>query len=215
MSESSRHRVVRAPCPDLYRALVRQLRPLATAALTASLVVALLPARAADTSVSVTGAHRQVLTTSQATNLSPDGQTVVVSGKRYDETLGIYVALCVVTPKGTAPTPCGGGVDKTGTTGASEWVSSNPPPYGVGLAVPFTAGGGFKVNLKVGPIIGNFDCRKVACAIVTKADHLNEDNRAADVFIPVTFGKATASATPKATATKKPTTTKSTTTKKK
>ena len=28
------------------------------------------------------------------------------------------------------------------------------------------------------------------CAILTKADHLNEDNRAADVLIPVTFAPA-------------------------
>lgn len=210
MSESSRHRVVRDPCPDLYRALVRHLRPFAAAALVCSLVLAQTPAQAADTSVTVQGAHRQVLTTSQATNLSPDGQTVTVTGKRYDETVGIYIALCVLTPKGTAPTPCGGGIDKSGTTGASEWVSSNPPPYGIGLAIPFNAGGSFKVALKVGPIVNSFDCRKVACAIVTKADHLNEDNRTADVFIPVTFAKAT---TP--TVTKKPATPKSTTTKKK
>ena len=161
---------------------------LAVAATAALLVMpSLLPAQAATTAVTVKGASGQTLTVSQAKRLSPKGQFVVVSGRRYDETVGIYVALCVLPAKGGVPTPCGGGVDKTGTKGASEWVSSNPPPYGVGLAVPYGAAGTFKVRLKVGPVIGAFDCRKVTCGIVTKADHLNEDNRAADVIIPVTF----------------------------
>lgn len=150
----------------------------------------LLPAQAASTAVTVKGAGGQTLTVTQAKRLSPKGQFVTVTGRRYDETVGIYVALCVLPAKGGIPTPCGGGVDKSGSKGASEWVSSNPPPYGVGLAVPYGVAGTFKVRLKVGPIVGNFDCRKVKCAIVTKADHLNEDNRAADVLIPVTFAPA-------------------------
>ena len=160
----------------------------ATAALLS--MQSLLPAQAASTAVTVKGSGGQVLTASQAKRLSPKGQFVVVSGRRYDETVGIYVALCVLPAKGAIPTPCGGGIDKSGTKGASEWVSSNPPPYGVGLAVPFGVAGTFKVRLKVGPIVGSFDCRKVKCGIVTKADHLNEDNRSADVIIPVTFAPA-------------------------
>ena len=163
---------------------------IAAALLAALALPAAAPSTAATTKVTVTGAHGQILTASQAKNLSASGQTIVVSGKRYDETLGIYVAMCVLGPKGTSPTPCGGGIDKAGTGGASEWVSSNPPPYGVGLAVPFNVGGSFSIKLKVGPFIGSYDCRKVKCAILTKADHLNEDNRAADVFIPVTFAPA-------------------------
>lgn len=164
---------------------MRALRSLVSVILVTCLSVG--SATAAGTTVTVKGSGGQILTVSQARNLSASGQFVTVTGKRYDETLGIYVAMCVVTPKGTMPTPCGGGIDKAGTGGASEWVSSNPPPYGVGLAVPYSIGGGFKVKLKVGPFIGGYDCRKVKCAILTKADHLNEDNRSADVLIPVTF----------------------------
>jgi hypothetical protein len=35
--------------------------------------------------------------------------------------------------------------------------------------------------------IDEFDCTKVKCAIVTRADHTNPDYRKADVIIPVTF----------------------------
>lgn len=150
----------------------------------------LLPANAVTKVVTVKGANGQTLTTTQAKKLAAKGQFVTVTGRRYDETVGIYVALCVLPAGGGIPTPCGGGVDKTGAKGASEWVSSNPPPYGVGLAVPYGIGGSFKVKLKVGPIIGTFDCRKVKCGIITKADHLNEEDRTADVVIPVSFAPA-------------------------
>ena len=166
---------------------MHRFRSVTAALLGATLVLGTAPAHAATTVVTMKGSGGQTLTTSQAKNLSLSGQYVTVSGRRYDETVGIYVAMCVLNGAGKEPTPCGGGIDKSGTGGASEWVSSNPPPYGVGLAVPFSIGGSFKVRLKVGPFIGSFDCRKVKCAIVTKADHLNQDNRSADVFIPVTF----------------------------
>lgn len=149
-----------------------------------------LSAQAATNVVTVKGGNGQTLTVTQAKKLSAKGQTVTVTGRHYDETVGIYVALCVLPAKGGIPTPCGGGVDKSGTSGASEWVSSNPPPYGLGLAVPYSVGGSFKVRLKVGPIIGAFDCRKIKCGIITKADHLNEEDRSADVVIPVTFAPA-------------------------
>lgn len=36
-----------------------------------------------------------------------------------------------------------GGVNKAGIGDASFWISSNPPPYGVGLAEEFLPGGRF------------------------------------------------------------------------
>ena len=59
--------------------------------------------------------------------------------------------------------------------------------YGVGLAIPFGVDGKFRITLKVGPHIGKQDCRRVSCAIVTRADHTNSEFRGADVLIPVTF----------------------------
>jgi hypothetical protein len=169
---------------------VQQIRLIAAATLAMLLLPLAGSAAAVTTVVTVKGAHGQTFTVSQAKKLSVKGQSVTVSGRHYDETVGIYIALCVLPAKGGVPTPCGGGIDKTGTSGASQWVSSNPPPYGVGLAIPFSVGGTFKLKLKVGPIIGKFDCRKVKCGIITKADHLNEADRSADVVIPVTFAPA-------------------------
>jgi hypothetical protein len=112
---------------------------------------------------------------------------VTVTGKSFDETVGIYLAFCVIPKKGQLPTPCGGGVNKLGTGESSYWISSNPPPYGVGLAIPFTAGGRFVEKVMVTPKLGKFDCRKVRCAITVRSDHLHEGDRTHDMFIPVSF----------------------------
>ena len=142
------------------------------------------PARADD---SISDGTR-TLTVSQTAGLAESGQTVTVSGSGYDVSKGIYVALCVVTPKGVLPSPCGGGVDMEGDGGASIWISDNPPSYAAGLPRPYGPGGSFRVNFKVGPVIDKFnDCRAVRCAIVTKSDHTIYDDRSQDLQIPVTF----------------------------
>jgi len=89
--------------------------------------------------------------------------------------------------KGALPTPCGGGINKTGTGESSYWISSNPPPYGIGLAIPFTAGGRFSEKVQVTPTLGKFNCRKVKCAITVRSDHLHEGDRTHDIYIPITF----------------------------
>lgn len=134
----------------------------------------------------VMGSQGESLTLSQSKNIK-SGAKIVVTGQHYDETIGIYVAFCKVVPKGNLPTPCGGGADKTGAEGASQWISSNPPPYGAGLAKPYLAGGRFSVTVKVASKIGSIDCKKVKCAIYTRADHTRADDRSYDLYIPVTF----------------------------
>jgi hypothetical protein len=135
------------------------------------------------------GSFGQVLSVSQSKNLPAKGSWVTVTGSGYDERVGIYVTMCVRPAKGELPTPCGGGINKTGSSAASVWVSSNAPNYAVGLTKPFGIGGKFKVRLFLGPHIGKLDCRKIHCVIATRADHLQTSNRTADVFIPVTFSK--------------------------
>ena len=144
-------------------------------------------AHAKSTWLKVRGAAGQELSVLSPGPIPVSGTTLTVRGRAFDETVGIYVALCVLRGANKAPTPCGGGVDKTGSSHASVWVSSNPPPYGVGLATPFGIDGKFTVKLRVGPVIGKYDCRKVRCAVVTKADHTNPDFRGADVSVPLTF----------------------------
>ncbi len=144
---------------------------------------------------SVTSGPR-TLTVSKATGLNPDGDTVNVSGSGYDEAKGIYVALCIVPAAGQIPSPCGGGVNLTGSLGASFWISSNPPSYATNLAIPYGPGGSFSVSLTVGPVIDDaHDCRVIQCAIVTRSDHTRLSDRSQDVLVPISFA-APATATP-------------------
>jgi hypothetical protein len=112
-----------------------------------------------------------------------------VTGKGFDETIGIYLAYCIKPKKGEAPSPCGGGADISGTQGVSQWISSNAPTYGKGLAIPFTPGGRFSQTVTVTKKIGKFDCTKVTCAITVRSDHLHEGDRTHDLYIPIKFKK--------------------------
>lgn len=135
-----------------------------------------------------TGQHGEVLTVSKISGIK-SGETLTVSGKGFDTTVGIYVELCQIVPAGTLPQVCGGGVNMSGSGAASFWISSNPPSYGKHLAIPFKTGGTFSVALKVQPKIGKVDCRKRACAIYIRADHTRTQDRTHDIKIPITFSK--------------------------
>ena len=150
-------------------------------------VRAVSQARAAAGRAAVTGRKGQRLTVTPTRGLSPFGQTVKVSGRGCSELVGIYVGLCVMPRPGAKPTPCGGGVDQDGSSQASAWISSNPPPYGANLAKPYKRGGKFTVRIKVSPRIGSFDCRVVRCAVIARADHTRANDRTWDVAVPVTF----------------------------
>ena len=139
-----------------------------------SLLLALaLPQNSYAANKSVTGELGQTLTTS-ATSVA-NNSVITVTGKRFDESVGIYLAICVIPKSGLQPTPCGGGVNKAGVGEGSFWISSNPPPYGVGLAD------------RVAKKIGKFDCTKVKCAITVRADHLRSEDRSHDLYLPITF----------------------------
>jgi hypothetical protein len=112
---------------------------------------------------------------------------VTVTGRGFDETVGIYLAFCIVPKQGALPTPCGGGVNKSGADAGSFWISSNPPPYGVGLATEFLPGGRFVQKVAVSRKIGKFDCKKVKCAITVRADHIREGDRSHDIYLPIVF----------------------------
>jgi hypothetical protein len=122
---------------------------------------------------------------SVSATIAKSGSMINVSGNRFDETVGIYLAFCVVPKKGQLPTPCGGGVNKAGIGEASFWISSNPPPYAVGLTEEFLPGGRFSQKVQVSKKIGKFDCTKVKCAITVRADHLRGADRNYDMFIPM------------------------------
>ncbi|MFI6821638.1 hypothetical protein ACIBJE_11890 [Micromonospora sp. NPDC050187] len=141
------------------------------------------------------GPNGQRLSVSRTADLPRGGTTVTISGSGYDSTKGIYVAFCVDNGSGTAPSPCGGGADMGGTSGLSHWISSNPPSYGEGLAVPYGSGGTFRVQLRVSPKIGDVDCTVRRCVVSTRNDHTRGSDRSQDVRIPVTFAGAAAAPT--------------------
>jgi hypothetical protein len=112
---------------------------------------------------------------------------ITVTGRGFDETVGIYLGLCVMPKKSQLPTPCGGGVNKAGVGESSYWISSNPPPYGQALAIEYLPGGRFSLQVSISKRIGKFDCTKVKCAITVRADHTREGDRTRDIFIPIKF----------------------------
>lgn len=150
-----------------------------------ALLLAMVAPTAAHAAVTATGSNGASISIAQS-KFSKDTK-IKVSGRNFDETVGIYLAYCVVPKKGAMPSPCGGGVNKSGTGEASYWISSNPPPYGVGLAIPFAPGGRFTEVVAVTKKIGKYDCRKVKCAITVRSDHLHEGDRSHDIYIPISI----------------------------
>ena len=147
------------------------------------LVLMSSPALASGTSV--VGPTGQIFWAEQTKSIV-SGTKVLVTGKGYNTKVGIYVTYCVIPPKGQKPTECGP-FDVTGQNNASVWVSSNPPVFAALLVKPYGKGGTFKLKIPVTRMIGDADCKKVRCALVTRADHTNGSYRKADVFIPVTI----------------------------
>lgn len=127
------------------------------------------------------------LTVSKTKGIKRAGETLTVTGRGYDETKGIYVAFCLDNGPGVMPSPCGGGADMSGSSGASVWISSNPPSYAEGLTTPYGKGGSFRVSVRVSQMIGDVDCAVRGCAVVTRNDHTRTGDRSQDVRIPVRF----------------------------
>lgn len=152
-------------------------------------VLSCLAAASASTTTTIKSANGQTLTASKTVGLAPKGSWVTVSGRGYDERIGIYVTYCKLVKPGKVPTPCGAGIDMTGSTHTSVWVSSNAPLPLRPLVTEFSPGGKFKVRIKVIAVTSEINCLKYRCAIVTKSDHLNLDSTKNNVVMPITFAK--------------------------
>ncbi|MEU1180505.1 immunoglobulin I-set domain protein [Streptomyces sp. NPDC005820] len=135
----------------------------------------------------VTGSEGQTLTVTPVNDLAVKGQTLRITGSGYDTGKGVYVALCVDNGDGELPTPCIGGVDMTGGSHSSAWISSNPPDYGEDLAIPYGEGGTFEVELTVDAEDEFTDCFEATCVLATRADHTLSGDRSQDVKAPVAF----------------------------
>lgn len=142
-----------------------------------------------------TGPQGQTLTVSQVDGLNPAGTTVTVTGSGYDvpgfdmATDGIYLSLCVDNGPTQAPSPCLGGVDQTGGTATSRWITNNP--IGGAVAVPFGPNGTFSTTLLLDAADEFTDCFDYTaprgCKVVTRVDHRASGNRSQDVKVPVRF----------------------------
>ncbi|MHA5053140.1 immunoglobulin I-set domain protein [Streptomyces sp. SD15] len=179
--------------PDPVRSRLR--RPaalLGAAALVAAAVTAVTAgsaAQAADTPRTALGKEGQKLSVSASANLDPHGETLRVTGEGYDDTLGIYVAVCKDNGDNRIPTPCLGGADQSGDSGASKWIiPAGAPGEGAGtVAIPWGEGGTFDVELEVKAKDAALDCLQIACSVVTRVDHNGTGDRSQDVRIPLTF----------------------------
>ncbi|MBE1533069.1 hypothetical protein [Actinomadura algeriensis] len=138
---------------------------------------------------SANGPEGQTLTVSETTGLpAGDATTVTVTGHGFDTGKGIYVAFCKDNGPGEAPSPCGGGADTTGSTGASHWISDDPPPYGKDLAEKYGPDGSFEVTLSItGELNDEVDCAATRCVVATRADHTRGQDRTQDVRVPIAF----------------------------
>lgn len=154
-------------------------------ALTLAFVIGIGASPANAKNITVKGKHGESI--SASTNSFKAGSVTTVNGAHFDESVGIYLAYCVLPTKGAIPSPCGGGANKAGIGDASYWISSNPPPYGKGLAISYNPGGRFTEKLLISRFIGKYDCKKIKCAITVRADHLMAKDRSYDLFIPVTI----------------------------
>jgi hypothetical protein len=166
------------------------MRKLAIATITIIGLLFVSASQAAQTSssrVTVVGAEGQKLTVSQTKGLKKDAK-VTVTGSNYNKDIGIYVTFCVIPKKGKKPDHCGS-YNITGINSQAIWISSNPPFYAALLVTAFKDGGKFKVELPLSKTIGDKDCTKVRCAVLTRADHTNGDDRSADVIVPISFAK--------------------------
>ena len=144
---------------------------------------------------SATGVDGQRLTVSPALDLDPAGTRVTVTGEGYDPAIGVYVAFCVDQGPAVPPSPCAGGADTSGSSGAAAWITDDPPAYAAGLTQPFGPDGTFAVELEVAAVTRGpggevlADCLDGAtrCVVATRADHTLAAERRADVKVPMAF----------------------------
>jgi hypothetical protein len=160
----------------------------ASAALTLGLATS--ASAATSTRTIVDGSTTYTLSVTAPNTASAAGQVINVTGSGFNTGQGVYVGLCVVdgAPGAAKPTPCLGGQDETGSTGASHWVNNT---FGGMFAnsSKFGTGGTFNVNIFVKATLedGRVCGDDVTCAIVTRADHFDTNDRKYDVHVPIAF----------------------------
>ena len=128
------------------------------------------------------------------------GSELVVTGTGFDASIGIYVGVCAIPAEpGRKPSPCLGGIPKGAEEGKaakegaqpSVWITDDwawkafaSHGYDDGKSGAFTA----RLLVPAASTDG-LDCRKVACAITTRADHTAAGDRVQDMQLPIAFAQ--------------------------
>lgn len=143
------------------------------------------------------GGAGQTLTVSDVDDLDPNGATVTVTGTGFDadagfnvSTMGLYLSVCVDKGAGVQASPCLGGIDQSGATASTRWITNNP--IGDADVVSISANGSFSTTLRVASWDENTDCLDLddpewECKVVTRVDHRGSGNRTQDVRVPIDF----------------------------
>lgn len=157
-----------------------------------------------------TGRAGQTITATPVDNLDPAGTEVTVTGTGFTPAAGfevdehgLYLGFCVDRGPNVAPSPCVGGVDMSGESSTSRWISNNPYP-GVQDVVSVTPDGTWSTTITIQARDDLVDCLDPGlegrCVLTTRMDHRASGDRTQDVKVPVCFaGEAECAVEPIAT----------------
>ena len=127
------------------------------------------------------------------------GDRLIVSGRGYDPSSGVYVAVCQVPSEVDGkPGPCLGGVGSTDEGeaianvieyGASNWINDDWAWRLFGArSFDDREAGTFKAYIAMPEVSdGTVDCGVVRCGLYTRNDHTALEDRVQDIYIPVSF----------------------------
>lgn len=148
--------------------------------------------------LSVSGPQREAL----ALDSVALGQQMVVSGRGYDASSGIYVAVCKVPERvDDKPGPCLGGVPSTTPDGDSvenvveygsaNWINDQWAwrLFGARSFDDRTEGTFTAYLLLASPRDEGVDCTVSACGLYTRNDHTALENRVQDLYLPIAFAE--------------------------
>jgi hypothetical protein len=153
---------------------------------------AIAAAPAPTTTVTTTpagAAQGHSVTVSPYTGLPASGAQVTISGKGFDPSKDLWVAVCAAD--GVAPAAmirCIGGAipDDNETTGWGIVSSASTAPYPGPVLAHWTGGGAFTITLILPAAIGDaVDCVNNPCEVVTRSS--DDQDRTEDATVPVTF----------------------------
>lgn len=146
--------------------------------------------------LSVTGVNQEPVALDQLVA----GQQLVVTGRGFNPSSGIYVAVCKIPERANEkPGPCLGGVPNTTPEGdivedviefaPSNWINDDWAWRLFGArSFDNRQEGTFSAYIEIaGPRDDGVDCTVVTCGLYTRNDHTALEDRVQDLYLPVAF----------------------------